>query len=658
MKNSAAPIERDDLFHHRMGLACTALAEVPLRVRERISHWVNRLTNETYELFQPYSQMSRPKRSWSWEREMPLWLPGVLAQFKPVIEAAGVLNGYVKNARLIEFILDGLEISTTFIESARWIQIVGPPASMEEILGVLLLPFNIGTLGAEMSVSDWVLLAIRTLGQVLSENAIDQLLIAFVSLDPEVRTEALHGCPDSVRQAATEALGSLGEGAATKEVIDTLIWVIVNAQSEELAESAASALGKVGGAAATDDVLSALVQALENGANPEAAARALGTLAETRATEIVETVLKKTIVNDKEDQWLRVEAAYALNKLNKPVTKETMTNSVLRSFLCVDSNLVSDDYAMKAFFDLVEDSAAEELVRYLSQAVLDDDLVVRKNAVLALGCLGDRIATQQIIRILLALVQTSLDNQNDTEQDIVGRAALLSLSKLAQGTERLEAARLIARSIRDGWLPAFGIAPVVGRLATREVVDALLTVIQKSMPKRGIRHKLGESDRYLAIETLRWSGAVAATVPAATALCRCLRSDDSMTRVTATQVLGRLGKLDATVAIAVVDDLIRLLVTDHLWAVREAAAIALASFGASTVAGRVATSLIGALGSNSNAAAYSTYKIHTHFPGRRIFGPKISGRASTDRQYEVIDVVTLATLPAPDPATKIIGSPT
>ena len=173
MKRKETKWEKDDLYHHRLGLACIALAEVPASVRRRMSDWVDRLTKEAYELYRrPVTDRSASE----------------VEYFKPSIVAMGRLNGRIGN------------------KSEVWFEVLGEVVATPEVVSVLMRAI---TDDADSNVRRSTARALSRLGEAAATPEVLSALVRAVTDDAD----------SNVRWDATRALGQLGEAAARAEVV-------------------------------------------------------------------------------------------------------------------------------------------------------------------------------------------------------------------------------------------------------------------------------------------------------------------------------------------------------------------------------------------------------------------------------------------------------
>ncbi|HEY9614650.1 HEAT repeat domain-containing protein [Allocoleopsis sp.] len=184
---------------------------------------------------------------------------------------------------------------------------------------------------------------------------------------------------DGVRLAAAQALGKIGDKAATS----ALIVVLQQDKVDEVRSAAAQALGKMGGKAATSALIVVLRQDKVDVVRL-AAAQALGKIGDKAATSALIVALQQ----DKDD-WMRSAAAQALGK---------MRGEVATSALIVALQQDKDDdvrlAAAQALGKIKGEAATSALIVALQQ---DKDDKVRRAAAQALGKMGGEVATSALI---------------------------------------------------------------------------------------------------------------------------------------------------------------------------------------------------------------------------------------------------------------------
>ena len=148
-----------------------------------------------------------------------------------------------------------------------------------------------------------------------------------------------------------EALGNMGEKAATDEVFGKLVS-LVGDESEHVREKACEALGNIGEKAATDEVIDKLVNALRDVSEHvrEKACYALGEMCEKSARKEVLENLVNLIINDVDFVYRR--ASDTLKKICR--------SDILGKQL--DSKLISDLCLSERGLECLESISIEELI--------------------------------------------------------------------------------------------------------------------------------------------------------------------------------------------------------------------------------------------------------------------------------------------------------
>ena len=269
LRKTAAITEKDDLFRHRLGLACLALAEVPAPVRGRLSDWVDRLTKEAYDLYR-----------------RPVSLLGAeMAYLMPAMVALGRLNGRIGKTRFIDSHLPMAQPQDTYHESLSWFWVLGEAAATPEVLSILVQAVK-GN--ANNEVRERAVRALHQLGEAAATPEVVGVLVGVVTDDAN----------NKMRRSAASALGKLGEAAATPEVLGALVRAVTNDADSDVRKWAAQALGNLGEAAATPEAVSVLTRAVKDDADlgvRRIAAAALGRLGQAAATPEVVSVLLQTL---------------------------------------------------------------------------------------------------------------------------------------------------------------------------------------------------------------------------------------------------------------------------------------------------------------------------------------------------------------------------
>jgi HEAT repeat protein len=634
------------LYRHRMQSACVALAEVPAPVRERISHWVDRLTTEAYELYRRRVSEDSYLRS-----------AAALAYFKPAIIAAGRLNGYIGQTRFTDFLLRKLQSRRTFEYAATWIENLGEGAATADVVRTLV-----------RAVTDYEddlvrMNAVRILGKLGEAAATTEVVSVMLGAfsDAYERTgEYIRFYPSQtwegmMREAVVDALGELGESGATTEMVRVLLQTftddpdprVCRAAGEALGKlgeaagvvsvllravtgdadstvraSAICALGQLGEAAATEEVVSILLRAFTDDADTEvrqAAAEALCGPGEVAATEEVVSVLLRAVTDDA-DSGVRRRAAFATGYLGKLGESAAAANAVRVLVRAVTDDTASDVRlrATLALGRLGEMEPAEVTGALLRVLTYDAGSQVRLTAAKSLGELGEAAATEEVVSLLLR----AFTDDADTE---VRQAAAEALGELGDPGATMEVVRVLLRALTDDAdSPRQAAAEALGRLgeataAVRVLLRDLTDYLDGEVSGSALNAYEIENRARDAVKGLGQLGETAATEEVAKVLLRALkmRGGHFFLRQDAAEALGKLGEAAATPE--VVTALLRVITRDADPQVRVSAA----------------DDLIALQGLS---------------PGRRIFKER-----KTRCPYSIVKVAALATLPAPDPITGIIG---
>ena len=348
---------------------------------------------------------------------------------------------------------------------------------------------------------------------------------------------ALESADRSVREAAAQALGKLGDAAAAHPgLITTLLAALRDEEWYYARLAAAQALGELGEAAAAHpDVVPALLAALNDYDwwVRYAAARALGGLGEAAAAhpDVVPALLAAL---NSAVRSVRPAAAQALGKLGDAAAAHPGLITTLLAALRDEEWYYARLAAAQALGELGEAAAAHPaVIRGLLAALNDYDRWVRYAAAQALGKLGEAAAAlPDVVPVLLAAL---------SDQDwSVRQAAALVLGELGRAAA-----------------------------ACPGVVPALLAALRSA----------AWLVRPAAAEALGKMGKPAAAHPdVIPALLAALKGPDWRVRQAAAQALGKLGEAAAAHP-AVIRGLLAALKDERSW-VREYAADALSNFGA------------------------------------------------------------------------------
>jgi len=305
---------------------------------------------------------------------------------------------------------------------------------------------------------------------------------------------------DSVRWGAYEALGKMGEKAATNEVVDKLVSAVGD-KDFMVRESACRALGNIREKAATNEVIDKLVSALgdQNDTVRRSACEALGKMGEKAATnEVIEMLV--SALGDQDDS-VRYSACEALGDMGE----KAATNEVIDKLV---SLLGDQDYSVRmsvceALGKMGGEAATNEVIDKLVSLLGDEQYSVRQSACRALDNMGEKAATNEVLEKLVNLLGDDDYNVRYSACDALGKmSACRALDNMGE------------------------------KAATNEVIDKLVSA-------------LGDQDgtvRYSACEALGKMGEEAATNEVIDKLVSALGDQDDAVRYSACEALGKMGE--------------------------------------------------------------------------------------------------------------------
>ncbi len=681
--------EIDDVFHHRLGLACLALGDVPLRVRDQLSHWVDRLTETMYRVCCDFFVSAEGGECRSWD-----FVAGQLDYFQPAIQAIGNLNGrvrrfvvgadhiFARELRLTEYLMRRLEkvtegvdindgsigwLASRFSDAARWVQLAVPAAKYDEIVEALLL-----CLEGDPSIHN--LECVTLASGKLARAASHEVMRLFVGAVAEIESglDDYGSRPTGVwyvRKAAITALGDLGSITSSNTVLSVLSEILMDS-SCDIPNTVAKALRELGNSAVTNEMLSSLIRALNNGS--PSAAEALAEFGDAAATnEVVHALWEAidrgdTILAGPGTRGIMLSAAVkALCKVEEGISIAPVAKRVLE--FVGGTSLESPNECLRvsrALADLGRTGNTDAMVCMLVEALSDTRRWVRAVGALALSELGDLAATEAAVRALLRIIE------NDKESE-VRVCAIIAMTKLRiSGTE--EMTNSMVQALKSLWSSGLPNHVVVIRWLTNlgeflensaainELIDFLLGIFRGCLSLERNR----EFDRICVADLLGKLGRTAATgIVVATLLAAVERADDRSVRMHSLDALGRMGVAAGS------EEVVRILlcvlrddsVDDTL---QFHAAFVLEKLGPAAVTGDVASVLLEAFRRNWQPSRslirvvtiHSLCTMQSHPPGYRIFRragffPSESKASS----YLLNDTLSLAALPAADPVTRVIG---
>ncbi|CAF0798790.1 unnamed protein product [Adineta steineri] len=233
----------------------------------------------------------------------------------------------------------------------------------------------------------------------------------------------------TVRFYACEALGNMGEKAATNEVITKLVSAL---EDKSVRRGACAALGKIGVKAATNEVINKLINALEDKSDEVRwyACDALGNIGEKAATN--EVITKLVNVLEDESEKIRYSACRALGNMGeKAATNEVITKLV--SALEDEIDGVRES-AYIALGKMGEKAATNGVITKLAIALEDTSERVRSSACEALGRMGEKAATNEVVTKLISICdakgQLSYEAVYAIDNILLSSAVMIGLSPM------------------------------------------------------------------------------------------------------------------------------------------------------------------------------------------------------------------------------------
>jgi HEAT repeat protein len=237
----------------------------------------------------------------------------------------------------------------------------------------------------------------------------------------------------AARRSAAFALGKLGaEGTA---FIDDLVRVLSD-RDESVREAATVALGEIGALAAAEAV-APLTRLLESDSSPAVRRSAAATLGKfgTRAAGEPETVpaLRRALAHS--DARVRQNAAWALGQIGASGVEAAVP--ALKKLLKDGDAMVRRDTAQALGNG---GAVSRDAVHDLTNTLHDDDLLVRRYATVALGKLGS--VAEPAVPVLVGI----LDDRSANPE--LQREALLALCQIG-GTNAPEILPALRKALRD-----------------------------------------------------------------------------------------------------------------------------------------------------------------------------------------------------------------
>ncbi len=354
--------------------------------------------------------------------------------------------------------------------------------------------------------------AAQALGELGDKRAVNPLINMLDDLDPNVRSNAaqalgklgdkravkplinrLNDSGSSVSSNAAQALGELGD----KRAIEPLFNRLSNSSLCDY-PYAAQVLGKLGDKRAIKPLINRLSDS--NSGVSSSAAQALGKLGDKRAVRLLITRLSDS------SSGVRSNAAQALGELGDKRAIEPLINRLSDSDLNIRSN------AAQALEKL--DTTKEQMVAGYVEALDSPDLFVRRDATEALGKLGNKRA-----------IETLINKLSDSSSGVSSNAAE-ALGRL--GNKRAVEPLIKALGDPDSYVRRDA-AEALGRLGNKRAVEPLITRLSDS----------NSNIRSNAAQALERLGATKEQIVAG--YIEALDSSDLDVRRDAARILGELG---------------------------------------------------------------------------------------------------------------------
>ncbi|CAF3789317.1 unnamed protein product [Adineta steineri] len=209
-----------------------------------------------------------------------------------------------------------------------------------------------------------------------------------------------------VRERACVALCRMGERTPTPDVIAALVTALGDV-NEWIRSNACKVLGRICEKAATPDVIAALIIALGDTDDivRERACVALGQMGEKAATKEVIAALVTTLGDV--NAWIRSNAYEALGRIGEIAP----THDVILVLLTAleDVNIWIRSNACKVLSRIGEKAATPNVIAALMIALGDTANIIRERACVALGQMGEKAATPDVIAALMSTMEDSSD---------------------------------------------------------------------------------------------------------------------------------------------------------------------------------------------------------------------------------------------------------
>ncbi|CAF1562737.1 unnamed protein product [Adineta ricciae] len=271
-----------------------------------------------------------------------------------------------------------------------------------------------------------------------------------------------------------------------------------------------------------------------------------------------------------------------------------LTNPIEPLLLALREALKSHDRRVRssacdAVGRMGEKAVTKELIDGLVEALKTDDGLVRSSACDAVGCMGEKAATKEVIDGLLQAFRS--------DDGPVRSSACDALVNIGEKTATKEVVDGLLEAFKrgDGWVRSEACDALVGiieKAATKEVIDGFLEALRSD----------NYSVRSSACDALGRMGERAATKEVIDGLLKALRSDDGPVRSSACDALVNIGEKAATKE--VIDGLLEALRSDD-GLVRSSACNAVVHIGEKAATKEVIDGLLKALKSDNYAVRSS-----------------------------------------------------
>ncbi|CAF2025452.1 unnamed protein product [Rotaria magnacalcarata] len=376
-----------------------------------------------------------------------------------------------------------------------------------------------------------------------------------------------------IRNAACDSLGNMGEKAATKDIIDTLMKRMRD-DCLDIMSNARQVICRIAEKAATKEIIDALINAM---ADEESLVRwnaceTLGKIGEKAATnEVIDTFINA--MRD-DDYYLRTEVCKALGHMGEKAATNEMINILINAM--GDKTFGDRSKVCETLGTMGKKAATNEVISALIYAMGDTE--IRWNACAALVNIGEKVVTT-VIDILINAVGDEDYHVRSNIYTVLGK-----MGEKRVTNEMIDALingmRDTNPSVRSKAFEALG--NMGGKAAVNEVINALVNAMRDK----------NSDDRLKACEALGKIGEEAATNELIDALINAMRDQSSDVRSKACGTLRNIGEKVATNEI--IEALIKAM-TDEDWRVRWDACATLADMGEKTATNQIIDALIDAM---------------------------------------------------------------